>query len=276
MELLKLPNVRIGKGVPIDMTEDRITHGDAKRLAWEIATKHPLWTVEVTGYRNFDVLSEGEVIGQVGAEWYGSQVKLYVRHKRLSEGNTRKNAYHTDSVDKAYLKAKKFFGRKTLAERLEEAHTNAEKVVEQQAWHLRHKMRDHQRPLERRLDEWAQANNDKFLAWLNETKQVDMLEHLTKLEELRADMVTIESVNKALNSNNTGLIVLSDGKYIVKIRDNVQLYDDVNLPVELRGKLGMLKLVGNEVMVTGIGCRVSDEIFVLMLESENEKTESQI
>jgi hypothetical protein len=44
--------------------------------------------------------------------------------------------------------------------------------------------------------------------------------------------------------------------------------------VELRGKLGMLKLVEKEQMVTGIGCRVNDEIFVLILENEDEKTES--
>jgi hypothetical protein len=43
----------------------------------------------------------------------------------------------------------------------------------------------------------------------------------------------------------------------------------MTLPVELRGKLGMLKLVDNEAMVTGIGCRVSNEIFVLLMEEEN-------
>jgi hypothetical protein len=35
----------------------------------------------------------------------------------------------------------------------------------------------------------------------------------------------------------------------------------------------MLKLVEKEAMVTGIGCRVNDEIFVLLMENEDEKTE---
>jgi hypothetical protein len=89
------------------------------------------------------------------------------------------------------------------------------------------------------------------------------------LEDVKADMVTIQETTKAFQNQKTALVVLEGGKYIVKIRDNVQLYDDMTLPVELRGKLGMLKLVDNEAMVTGIGCRVSNEIFVLLMEEEN-------
>lgn len=269
MELLKLPNVRLS--AKCSNFTDGVLHTEAKALAWAVATKHPLWTIEVVGHRDYQVFADEEMIGKIGAEWYGSQQKLYVRNDRLSEGNTRKGAYHTDKVDKALLKVKKSFGRMTLAERMESAFSKAEKVVEQQAWSANHRHRDHERPIERKLMEWAEKNADKFYAWLNETQQTEILGHITKLEEVNADMVTIKEVTAAMQNDSTALIVLSDGKYIVKIRDNVQLYDDVSLPVELRGKLGMLKLVEKEAMVTGIGCRVSDEIFVLMLENENEK-----
>jgi predicted Zn-dependent protease len=84
-------------------------------------------------------------------------------------------------------------------------------------------------------------------------------------------MQTIEDAQKAFdNKHKHALIVLADGKYIVKVLDNVQLYDDTTLPHDLRGKLGMLKLVEAEQMVTGIGCRVSDEIFVVLHESNDE------
>ena len=42
MELLKLPNVRMHEKTQLDETQ---LHGDSKRLAWEIATKNPLWTI---------------------------------------------------------------------------------------------------------------------------------------------------------------------------------------------------------------------------------------
>lgn len=270
MELLKLPNVRMHGKTQLDETQ---LHGDAKRLAWEVATKNPLWTVEVEGIRNYRVLCDGEMIGQIGSEWYGSSTKLFVRNDRIGEGNTRKNAYHTDKVDKAMLKVKKTFGRMTLSERMEKAFSEAEKVIDNQGWHINHRMRDHKRPLESSLMKWAKLNAELFHEWLKETHQTEMLDHITKLDEAQADMVTIKEVSDALQNDRTALIVLSDGKYIVKIRDNVQLYDDVTLPDDLRGNLGMLKLVDKEVMVTGIGCRVSEEIFVLILDGQNGKTE---
>jgi hypothetical protein len=141
-------------------------------------------------------------------------------------------------------------------------------------WSANHRQRDHERPIERMLMEWAQQNAAQYYDWLKATNKVEILEHIEQLEKVNADMMTIKEVTNAMQNNRNALVVLSDGKYIVKIRDNVQLYDDVTFPVELRGKLGMLKLVEKEQMVTGIGCRVSDEIFVLMLENEDEKTES--
>lgn len=274
-KLLSLPNVRLGKGCE-NFTDEGIFHAGAKELAWQVATKNPLWTVEMAGYRDYRVLCDGEQIGQIGAEWYGQHMKLFVRNDRIGGGNTRKNAYHTDNVDKAMLKVKKTFGRMTLSERMDKAYSTAEKVMDNQMWAVNHRQRDSERPVERALMEWAKLNAEQYYEWLKATNKVEILEHITKLEEAKADMMTIKEVASALQNNLTALVVLSDGKYIVKIRDNVQLYDDVTFPVELRGKLGMLKLVDKEVMVTGMGCRVSDEIFVLLLENEDEKTESQI
>jgi len=271
MELLKLPNVRMHMNTAL--SEENI-HGEAKKLAWEVATKHPLWTIEVSGHRTFHVLSGTEFLGAIGSEWYGSNHKLFVRNDRISENNTRKNAYHTDKVDKAYLRVKKTFGPMNLNERVNKALKTANDVLETQSYRNQHQQREHQRPIENGLYKWSLAHMSQYIAWLEETNDTPMLEHLTKLEDVKADMVTIEETTKAFQNQRTALVVLADSQYIVKIRDNVQLYDDATLPVELRGKLGMLKLVEREAMVTGIGCRVNDEIFVLILEVEDEKTES--
>jgi hypothetical protein len=160
-----------------------------------------------------------------------------------------------------------------LAERVKKALDVAGKVLDNQAYNNQRKQRDHAYPIEKGLMKWAQANMNQYVSWLTETHQVDILEHLTMLEGVKADMVTIQETTKAFQNQRTALVVLADGKYIVKIRDNVQLYNDATLPVELRGKLGMLKLVEKEAMVTGIGCRVNDEIFVLILEEEKSDDE---
>jgi hypothetical protein len=272
IELLKLPNVRMGKNEK-PMEEGQL-HGEAKLLAWQVATKHPLWTVEVAGFRTFRVLDGVEELGYIGSEWYGSSQKLFVRNDRIGENNTRKNAYHTDKVDKAYLRVKKTFGPMNLSERVNKALKVANDVLENQSYRNLHQQREHERPIENGLYKWARANMTQYILELKENHDTAMLEHLTKLEDVRADMVTIKDTIDAFQNQRTALVVLADSQYIVKIRDNVQLYDDATLPVELRGKLGMLKLVEKEAMVTGIGCRVNDEIFVLILEAEDEKTES--
>ena len=276
MELLKLPNVRMGKNSG-NLDESQLQL-DAKRLAWEVATKHPLWTIEVKGFRDYRVLSDTEELGGIGMEWYGSAMKLYVRNDRIGANNTRKNAYHTDKVDKAYLRVKKTFGPMNLAERMNKALKVAGDVLENQAYRKNVDAREQERPIESSLMKWARANMNQYVSWLTNTHQQALLDNITKLEEVRADMVTIKETTDAFQNQKTALVVLADGQYIVKIRDNVQLYDDVTFPHELRGKLGMLKLVEKEQMVTGIGCRVNDEIFVLLLETmlgdTDEKTES--
>lgn len=270
IELLKLPNVRMGKNS--GKLDESNLHVDAKILAWEVATKHPLWIIEVEGFRTFRVLSDGEELGFIGAEWHGSSQKLFVRNDRIGANGLRKSAYHTEKLDKAYLKVKKTFGPMNLAERINKAAKVAEGVLDNQCHRIRSRAREHERPIENDLYKWARANMTQYILELKKNHNTVMLDHLTMLEDVKADMMTIDETTKAFQNQRTALVVLADGKYIVKIRDNVQLYDDATLPVELRGKLGMLKLVEREQMVTGIGCRATDEIFVLILESENEET----
>ena len=65
-------------------------------------------------------------------------------------------------------------------------------------------------------------------------------------------------------------ILVSGKEYIVQTLDNVQLYDDTTLPEHLKAKLGMLKLVEEEQVVTGIGCRVSVDAFVVALDDSTQ------
>jgi hypothetical protein len=74
-------------------------------------------------------------------------------------------------------------------------------------------------------------------------------------------------VQADFSKNKTALVVKDTGKYLVKIGDNVELYDDNTLPVDMRMKLGMLKLVNDEQYITDIGCKVTSEIFVLLVDN---------
>jgi biotin-(acetyl-CoA carboxylase) ligase len=89
---------------------------------------------------------------------------------------------------------------------------------------------------------------------------------MEKVELLDTEMKTIEKVQEDFSNNKTALVVKDTGKYLVKIGDKVDLYDDNTLPVDMRMKMGMLKLVEDEQYLTDVGCKVTNEIFVLLVD----------
>lgn len=241
------------------------------RLVWMLAKEYPLWTFKVIGWRTFKVLKDGEELGQIGEEWYGSKQAITIRNDRIAAQNERKNAYHTQDIDKAVLRVKKMFQPMTLAERMVKARTDANTVLLRQYRGAHRNTQVLRNQMDQSLMEYAYAHMGQYMAWLKAKNDLTMLGVIERHEKSKVDMQTIEEAQKAFdNKHKHALIVLADGKYIVKVLDNVQLYDDTTLPHDLRGKLGMLKLVEAEQMVTGIGCRVSDEIFVVLHESNDE------
>jgi len=245
------------------------------RLVWMLAKEFPLWTFKAHGWRTFKVLKDGEELGQIGEEWYGSKQAITVRNDRIAAQNERKNAYHTQDIDKAVLRVKKMFKPMTLAERMVKAKEEGDKVIMRQYRGAHRNTQVLRNQMDQSLMEYAYAHMGQYMAWLKAKNDLTMLGVIESHEKSKVDMQTIEEAQKAFdNKHKHALIVLADGKYIVKVLDNVQLYDDTTLPHDLRGKLGMLKLVEAEQMVTGIGCRVSDEIFVVLHES-NDETKTQ-
>ena len=245
------------------------------RLVWMLAKEFPLWTFKVIGWRTFKVLKDGEELGQIGEEWYGSKQAITIRNDRIAAQNERKNAYHTQDIEKAVLRVKKMFKPMTLLERMNKARTDANTVLLRQYRGAHRNTQVLRNQMDQSLMEYAYAHMGQYMLWLKANNDLTMLGVIDSHEKSKVDMQTIEEAQKAFdNKHKHALIVLADGKYIVKVLDNVQLYDDTTLPHDLRGKLGMLKLVEAEQMVTGIGCRVSDEIFVVLHES-NDETKTQ-
>jgi hypothetical protein len=101
---------------------------------------------------------------------------------------------------------------------------------------------------------------------LPEHEKKPMLKKLEQTGKHKQDMLTIESIKEKFGSEHTALIIKDEGKYMVKIGQDVQIYDDNTLPEHMRGKLGMLKLVEAEHFISNIGCRINDEIFVVLTE----------
>lgn len=243
------------------------------RLVMHLAMANPLWrfvVTDISGLRatNFSVIDSGEVIGKIGRQYYRGDYKISLTNDRISDARERTSSYRTGDVDKAILMAKKMFFRLKPNERIEKAYSEANRVMQNQ-WHDKtREYRYAEREVEASAVKFIMGTGfPLFLSYLDglpEAEKKPMLKKMEKSKELKQDMLTIESIKEKFGSEHTALIIKDEGKYMVKIGQDVQIYDDNTLPVEMRGKLGMLKLVEAEHFVSSVGCRINDEIFVVL------------
>jgi hypothetical protein len=241
-----------------------------------LAMANPLWRFIVTdtlsGHKPvaFSVIDGGETIGKIGRQYYRGDYKLSLTNDRIKDKRERTESYRTSDVDKAILMAKKMFFRLKPNERIDKAYDTAKQVMNNQAHEKSRDMRYSERDTQNSAQEFIMGTGFHFfLAHINglpESEKKPMLKKLEETKKFKDDMLTIESIRNRFGDNKAALVIKDEGKYLVKIGQDVQLYDDNTLPVEMRGKLGMLKLVEAEHFVSDIGCRINDEIFVVLTE----------
>ena len=276
LNLFALSNVEIHPDVQKKFQgEEKIENPptDMCKVVMHLAMANPLWRFivrDISGMKAtlFSVIDSGEEIGKIGRQYYRGNYKIALSNDRISDARERTSSYRTGDVDKAILMAKKMFFRLKPNERIEKAYEKAKQVMQNQ-WH--DKQREH-RYAEREIESSAVkfimgTGFPLFLSYLDglpEHEKKPMLKKMEQASNYKQDMMTIESIKEKFGSEHTALIIKDEGKYMVKIGQDVQIYDDNTLPVEMRGKLGMLKLVEAEHFVSSVGCRINDEIFVVL------------
>ena len=246
-----------------------------------LATLNPLWIFEAKGRGNvpsgcmvdsFVVKLDGEPLGGIGTSYMGSRgYVISVSNDRIGRGRSRSDSYRTSDADKAVLMAKKMFGKMNPNERISKAKDAAERVVTRAAWNKERERQTHSSVVQGTLLAWAESRGmPMFLEFIEKEALSDTRQKITtsieKLEVICTDMKTIERVQTEFNDSKTALVVKDSGKYLVKVGDKVDLYDDNTLPLDMRMKIGMLKLVADEQYLTDVGCRVTSEVFVLLVD----------
>jgi hypothetical protein len=162
------------------------------------------------------------------------------------------------------------FGKMNPNERIAKAKEAAERVVTRGAWNKDRERSNHKEVVQTELIKWATTTGFPMFMEYIEKEALPSIAHKVRtarerLEATNVEMKTIEQVQSNFADGTTALVVKDSGKYLVRIGDNVNLYDDNSLPVDMRMKIGMLKLVENEQYITDMGCKVTDEIFVLLV-----------
>lgn len=247
-----------------------------KSVIAKLATDKPLWDFIAVKTNICDVTEfvveglNGERLGEIGFDLHGRNHCVFVRNKRISDKLSRSDRYKTTDTDKAVLKVKKMFGSMSTNERISVAVVKAAEVTNQASNHKWAQIREVEVKIERVSSQYVKEEGyETFITWLKSQttqKAKETLEGVDNKVRLGIEMLTIQKVRDHFNEGKAVLVIKDGGKYIVKVGDKVDLYDDNTLPQEMRGKLGMLKLVEAEQFLTDTGCRINDETFVLILE----------
>ena len=289
MNTLSLSNVVIGEDLQKSLDKEGLklsgVYAMLDPVVSRLASLNPLWTFVINSSApimgssrvasNFMVKLDGEELGTIGLSYMGQRGKVIaICNDRIGKGRQRSDSYRTVDADKAILMAKKMFGKMNPSERISKAKDAAERVVSRAHWNKERERTQHQSLVKNEMLAWAETKGLAMFMEFITKETIPSIRHkvtvsMEKVELLDTEMKTIEKVQEDFSNNKTALVVKDLGKYLVKIGDKVDLYDDNTLPLDMRMKMGMLKLVEDEQYLTDVGCKVSSEIFVLLVDLTN-------
>jgi len=247
-----------------------------------LAVLNPLWrfVVESAGYDNttepsslkamsFKVIEAGEELGTIGREYHGREWLISISNERISNDRVRRGGYKTKDANKAILRAKKMFFKLKPDERIDKAVKSAEGVMYQQSRRKDREMHDHRSTIHTAASKFITGVGfHLFLEHIKEWHEIDrnrIDKAIAERNRIGEEMLTIENVKSRFEAGRAALVIKDDGKYLVKMGDAIQLFNDNTLPEDMKAKLGMLKLVETETFISDMGCRISDEVFVIVM-----------
>jgi len=208
----------------------------------------------------------GEDLGVIEGDYFRGNHGVGIYNHRMS--NNRNSRMRTSDVKRAIGAVKKHFIKRNSNERLVSAQSDARAAIDSAVSRSAHNVQSVKYKLETASFVFVMAQARKAFEQFSKVHASANLTMLERYDKETLDAETIEEVRNKYGSGNAALVVLDQGKYIVKTGDNVQLFDDNDLPEQIRGRLGLLKLVEYKQMVTNAGCRVSSEVFVVVLDEE--------
>lgn len=206
---------------------------------------------------------DGEALGYLKVEYMRGTYMTVVHSGRL-----KNNRSATSDVKRALGIIKKAFVKSNVNERIDKAVSGAASVISSAYSHFKYKSARPKQELEGFAFDMMMGSPQREQEFGEYLSRLGRRELLSEYRELQMEMSTVEQVKIAFEGKRTALVIPDDNKYIVKVGDDVQLYTADTLPEQLRGRLGLLKLVNENQMVTNAGCRVNDTVFVVLIDNE--------
>jgi hypothetical protein len=235
------------------------------RPTWRFVAMDASFIDDKAVFGAFAIYEDGEMLGSIKTVYAprSNTYKLSVENERIDAKRERGKGYKTESAEKALLSIRKHFFRLGVAERVEKVRTEAVQCVHSEHSSKSYDLRRAESSLLCESDTFAKSRMDEYLTAHPHLKPA-LEEYTTKHEYY----MVIDNVKTLLDNHEALIVVLDKEHYIVVQGADTKTYDSDTLPYHLREKVGLLKLVTDHQMISGVGCRVSAEAFVVLPESE--------
>lgn len=235
----------------------------------------PNWRFKIVDYTSFnqtllatgfDIYEDDEKLGKVRIEYKGRYEKIKVQNKRIDDKRDRGTGYYTDDPAKAELSIRKHFFKKAKDERMDDAITAARQTIHRQNQNKHWVRNEAKTNVLTEAHAFVQAHMEQYLA-----EFPAMTPRYETYKRAEAQWDVTRNVRDAFDNRATTLVVLDGTQYLTQVGDEITAYNDETLPYDLRKKIGLLKLVEDTQMISDVGCRVADTIFVLMPEADEKE-----
>lgn len=289
---IKLPNVDIVRASEraLDFYGDNVERSCTgvsefiHKVIHPLALKHPEWkfegsqisrrgvvkdnTVEfeVTG---FDVFYNREQLGTIYTDqgYSANKVMYRMRNRRIDAEVSRGDSMRSGNAAKAIKIVEKYFAPVSPMEIFNELDTkacrmlfNAKNRAVGLVRHIDHEFAEYMR-------EFIKPVQHVFIEYLT-NKGVNVAE-LQEQDAAIAQFNVLQKITQVYDTNGLYKIVVHNSKYLVMHNEKFSVRESDELPLDIRGKLGMLKLVEVTNAIDDVGMRVGEDIFYVIGENND-------
>jgi hypothetical protein len=245
-----------------------------KDLIEQLALKYPQWTFvessstamatdKVYHAHRFDIKDKRETLGTIDKDYASGGYRYRIDNHRIQGMRERGSGMKTIHLNKALKHVDKFFGKKNVTEKITEARRNVDNVLSQvdneKGWRLRGTWTSLELEARTFIVDNYQTFMDSIVDKSIVAKQLEVLP--THVAEYNAT----QHLNKMLRSDNAFIVFIDGVNYSVqKGKDPLEIKQSDELPDFIRRAVGLLKLVEDNQVISGVGLRVNESTFLVL------------
>jgi hypothetical protein len=264
--------------IPTHKVQDEgksIIHGRLWQVIYDLSLRHPEWqfvgedswwnhTMAAFDVKRFRIYEGHDEIGTVRIETWNNE-RFEIRNSRIANAMSKRNHKTTTDPKKVVKIVEQFFKSKTLPERVHEAKNTTSSAVSNRAWAAGREFNAVMEKLAPALAAYVTLNMHTIRPTLEAYGASSAaLDALIEKNEERKLTGYIQNVR---NQSAGVLVMLHGDKYVLlddRAGEEPQVVSASQLNDDMRGKMGILKVVEDNDVIESVGMRINPTTFYVV------------